>query len=169
MPQGEAAHSWGEAPGALATEPMRVEQTYTTPMETHNPMEPHATIAAWEGDRLTHYDSAQYISGVRETVAKALGISQDSVRVVSPFVGGGFGCKGSTWSHVVLAAMAAERAGRPVKLALARPQMFGPVGGRPQTEQRIALGARKSGELVAVRHDVVCHSALMEEFTEPAA
>src|SRR5438045_7399652 len=132
MPQGEAAHSWGEAPGALATEPMRVEQTYTTPMETHNPMEPHATIAAWDGDRLTLYDSTQFISGVRDTVAKTLGISPERVRVVSPFVGGGFGCKGSTWSHVVLAAIAAQRAGRPVKPALARPQRFGPGAGRPR-------------------------------------
>jgi len=91
------------------------------------------------------------------------------VRVVSPFVGGGFGCKGSTWSHVVLAAIAAQRAGRPVKLALARPQMFGPVGGRPRTEQRIALGAKRSGELLAIRHDVVSHTSFMEDFTEPAA
>src|SRR5438067_10947965 len=167
MPQGEPAVAWGDADKALSDAEVRVEQTYTTPMETHNPMEPHATIAAWEGERLTLYDSTQYISGVRETVAKTLGIAPERVRVVSPFVGGGFGCKGSTWSHVALAAMAAKRAGRPVKIALARPQMFGPVGGRPQTEQRLALGAKKSGELVAVRHDVVCHSAFMEDFMEP--
>jgi len=168
MPQGEPAVAWGESDKALGAAEVRIEQTYTTPMETHNPMEPHATIAAWEGERLTLYDSTQYISGVRETVAKTLGIAPERVRVVSPFVGGGFGCKGSTWSHVVLAAMAAQRAGRPVKLALARPQMFGPVGGRPQTEQRIALGAKKDGSLVAIRHDVVSHTSLMEDFTEPA-
>src|SRR5213078_2017992 len=127
------------------------------------------TIAHWEGDNLTLYDATQYVSGVRETIAKTLGIQAESIRVVSPFVGGGFGCKGSTWSHVVLAAMAAQRVGRPVKLVLARPQMFGPVGGRPQTEQRLTLGARKSGELVAARHEVICHTAFMEDFVEPAA
>ncbi|WP_163361182.1 molybdopterin cofactor-binding domain-containing protein, partial [Escherichia coli] len=67
----------------------------------HNPMEPHATIAVWEGDSLTLYDSTQYVSGVRRTVAKTLGLSPDKLRVVCPFVGGGFGCKGSVWSHVV--------------------------------------------------------------------
>src|SRR5439155_981477 len=117
MPQGEAAVAWGDADKALAASPVRIEQTYATPMETHNPMEPHATIAAWDGDRLTLYDSTQFISGVRDTVAKTLGIAPERVRVVSPFVGGGFGCKGSTWSHVVLAAIAAQRAGRPVRLA----------------------------------------------------
>ena len=169
MPQGEPDVEWGEADKALAGAEVRVDQTYTTPMETHNPMEPHATIAAWEGERLTLYDSTQYISGVREAVAKTLGIAPERVRVVSPFVGGGFGCKGSTWSHVVLAAMAAQRAGRPVKLALARPQMFGPVGGRPQTEQRVALGAQKDGKLVAIRHDVISHTAVMEDFVEPSS
>ena len=169
MPQGEPDASWGDPDKALAAAPVRVQQVYTTPMETHNPMEPHATIAAWEGDRLTLYDSTQYISGVRETVAKTLGISPELVRVVSPFVGGGFGCKGSTWSHVVLAAMAAKRVGRPVKLALARPQMFGPVGGRPQTEQRVALGAGRDGKLVAIRHDVISHTSFMEDFTEPSS
>jgi xanthine dehydrogenase YagR molybdenum-binding subunit len=161
--------AWGDADGALKTAEVRLEQVYTTPMEHHNPMEPHATIAAWDADQLTLYDSTQYLSGVKETVAKTLGIPVEKVRVVSPFVGGGFGCKGSTWSHVVLAAIAAKRAGRPVKLALERPQMFGPVGGRPRTEQKIALGARKSGELVALRHDVVAHTSFLEDFTEPSA
>src|SRR5439155_3498751 len=114
MPDRPAAKSWGAGEAALDSGEVRVEATYTTPMEHHNPMEPHATIAAWEGEHLTLYDSTQYISGVRETVAKTLGIAPERVRVVSPFVGGGFGCKGSTWSHVVLAALAAQRAGRPV-------------------------------------------------------
>ena len=169
MPQGEPDVAWGDADNALAQAPLRVEQVYTTPMETHNPVEPHATIAAWEGERLTLYDSTQYISGVRETVAKTLGISPERVRVVSPFVGGGFGCKGSTWSHVVLAAMAAHQVKRPVKLSLTRPQMFGPVGGRPQTEQRVALGAGRDGHLLAIRHDVVSHTSVMEDFVEPSS
>jgi xanthine dehydrogenase YagR molybdenum-binding subunit len=167
-PERAPDQSWGDIE-KLQTADVRIEATYTTPMEHHNPMEPHATVAHWEGDRLTLYDSTQYISGVKETVAKTLGIAPEKVRVVNPFVGGGFGCKGSTWSHVVLAAMAARQAKRPVKIVLERPQMFGPVGGRPRTEQRVALGAKKDGTLVAVRHDVVSHTSFIEDFTEPSA
>jgi xanthine dehydrogenase YagR molybdenum-binding subunit len=148
---------------------VKIEATYTTPMQTHNPMEPHATVAHWEGDRLTLYDATQYVSGVRETVAKTLGISADNVRVVSPFVGGGFGSKGSVWSHVVLAAICAQKVQRPVKIVVDRQQMFGPVGGRPQTSQRIALGARRDGTLTHVRHDVVSHTSDFEDFVEPSA
>ncbi|MBR7552108.1 molybdopterin-dependent oxidoreductase, partial [Mycobacterium tuberculosis] len=81
-------------------------------------------------------------------------------RVVCPFVGGGFGCKGSVWSHVVLAAMAARQVGRPVKLVLERPQMFGPVGGRPRTEQRIAMGAASDGRFTAISHDSLTTTCL---------
>jgi len=93
-------------------------------------------------------------------------MAPDQIRVIDPYVGGGFGCKGSTWSHVVLTAMAARAAQRPVKLALARPQMFGPVGGRPRTEQRVVLAARRDGTLTAIRHDVVSHTSVMEDFAE---
>jgi xanthine dehydrogenase YagR molybdenum-binding subunit len=144
-------------------------QTYTTPMQHHNPLEPHATVAHWIGDRLTVYDSTQYITGVQTTLAKVLGIPKESVRVICPYVGGGFGCKGSTWSHVALTAMAARRIGRPVKTVLQRPQMFGPVGGRPQTEQKLAISASKNGEFINMRHDVFSHTSLIEDFAEPAA
>ena len=168
MTHGKPDNAWGDAAKALESADVRIDATYTTPYEHHNPMEPHATVAQWEGERLTLWDSTQYVSGVREAVAKTLGIAAENVRVVSPFVGGGFGCKGSTWSHVVLAAMAARSAGRPVKLVLERPQMFGPVGGRPRTEQRIELGATREGKLVALRHDVVSHTSRFEDFTEPS-
>jgi xanthine dehydrogenase YagR molybdenum-binding subunit len=161
--------AWGEFDAGMRDSDVQLDAVYRTPMEHHNPMEPHATLAHWEGARLTLYDATQYVSGVRETVAKTLGISMGDVRVIDPFVGGGFGCKGSTWSHVVLAAMAARQAGRPVKLVLARPQMFGPVGGRPQTEQHVVLGARRDGRLTALRHDVICHASAMEDFVETAA
>jgi len=118
---------------------VRVDEIYTTPLETHNPMEPHATIAQWDGEKLTLHDATQYISGVKQTVARTLGIPDDSVRVLCPYTGGGFGCKGSTWSHVVLAAMAAKVVDRPVKIVLERPQMFGSVGGRPQTTSTSSL------------------------------
>ena len=161
--------SWGNADKAIAEAEVRLDATYTTPYELHNPMEPHGTVARWEGEKLTLWDSTQYVSGVRETVSKTLGIPAENVRVVSPFVGGGFGCKGSTWSHVVLAAMAAKAAGRPVKLVLERPQMFGPVGGRPRTEQHVVLGATRDGRLVGLRHDVISHTSRFEDFVEPSA
>ena len=146
-----------------------VDETYTTPKQNHNPMEPHATIAQWEGEKLTLHDATQYISGVKQTVAKAMGLPEDSVRVICPFTGGGFGCKGSTWSHVVLAAMAAKVVNRPVKIALERPQMFGPVGGRPQTNQHIVIGAKRDGTLTAIRHDCYSHTSVIEDFTEPSS
>ena len=161
--------SWGDFAAGLSAAEVRIDAVYTTPMEHHNPMEPHATIASWDGDQLLLYDATQYVSGVRATVAKTLGIPHEKVRVVDPFVGGGFGCKGSTWSHVLLAAMASRKIERPVKLVLARPQMFGPVGGRPQTEQHIVLGAKRDGTLTAVRHDVISHTSTLEDFTEPSS
>jgi len=160
---------WGDYDAGNAQGEVRVDAVYTTPMEHHNPMEPHATIAAWEGDQLLLYDATQYVSGVRQTVAKTLGIPLEKVRVVCPFVGGGFGCKGSVWSHVVLAAMCARKVQQPVKIVLARPQMFGPVGGRPQTQQHIVLTAKRDGTLTAIRHDVVSHTSQFEDFTEAAA
>src|SRR5204862_348941 len=147
---------------------VKVDALYTTPMEHHNPIEPHGTIAHWQGDQLTLYDATQYVSGVKDTVAKTLGISPENVRVICPFVGGGFGCKGSAWSHVILAAMVAREVKRPVKLFLERPQTFGPVGGRPRTEQHVVLGARRDGKLVALRHDVISHTSQFEDFTEPS-
>lgn len=146
-----------------------VEAVYTTPMEHHNPMEPHATLAKWQGDQLTLYDTTQYISGCQTTVSKTLGIPKEHVHVVCPFVGGGFGCKGSVWSHVVLAAMAARQCGRPVKLILERPQMFGPVGGRPRTEQHLAVSADSGVHFSGFRHEVFSHTSTFEDFTEPSA
>jgi xanthine dehydrogenase YagR molybdenum-binding subunit len=147
----------------------RVTEVYTTPMEHHNPMEPHATMAQWHGDHLTLYDTTQYVSGAQATVAKTFGIPKDNVRVICPYVGGGFGCKGSLWSHGPLAAMAAKRLGRPVKLVIERPQMFGPVGGRPRTEQHFMVAASRAGEFTEMQHDSFSHTSMIEDFTEPAA
>lgn len=147
----------------------QVAVTYTTPMEHHNPMEPHATVAQWQGDQLTLYDSTQYVSGCQSTVAKTLGIHKENVRVVCPYVGGGFGSKGSSWSHVLLAAMTARGLGRPVKLVLKRPQMFGPVGGRPQTEQHLVVAADRDGKFTDTQHHVFSHTSMIEDFTEPSS
>lgn len=166
---GEADTRRGDPDAAAAHAPFRVDATYSTPIEHHNPMEPHATIAAWEGDQLTLYDSTQYVDGVRNTMAKLLGIEPEKIRVVCHYTGGGFGCKGSMWSHVPLAALAARQVRRPVKLALERTQMFGPVGFRPLTEQHVQLAADDTGRLLAVRHDVLTHTSTFEDWTEPCA
>lgn len=159
----------GDLQAGLLAGSARLDEVYATPCENHNPLEPHATIAAWNGDRLTLYDSTQYITGVQRTVAATLGIREHKVTVLSPFVGGGFGCKGSVWSHVLLAAMAAQQCGRPVKLALKRGQMFGPVGARPVTEQRIKLAAMSDGRLTACSHDVLASTSMFEDWIEPCA
>ena len=159
----------GQFDQAIAQAEVTVDEIYRTPLENHNPMEPHATIAQWEGEKLTVHDATQYISGVQQTLAKTFGIPLENVRAICPYTGGGFGCKGSTWSHVVLAAMAAKVVNRPVKVVLEREQMFGPVGGRPQTHQHIVLGAKRDGTLVALRHHVHSHTSVFEDFTEPSS
>ena len=161
--------STGDVGAGLAQAEVTVSHTYATPIENHNPMEPHSTIAAWDGDHLTVYDSTQYVIGDRNTVANTLGLPPENVRLVSYFIGGGFGCKGSVWSHVPLAALAAREVGKPVKLVLTRRQMYGPVGARPQTEQKITLGARRDGTLTAVSHESISHTSRFEDFVEPSA
>lgn len=144
-----------------------IDVTYRTPVEHHNPIEPHATIAFWEGEHLTLYDSTQYMKGVQKTVSATLGIEPENVTVLCPYVGGAFGCKGSVWSHVVLAAMAAKMADRPVKLVLDRTQMFGPVGQRPITDQRMRHAAMHDGRLTASSHDTVAYTSMIEDWIEP--
>jgi xanthine dehydrogenase YagR molybdenum-binding subunit len=166
-PQGRQTDTQrGDFDAGLASGIVRVDAVYTTPVEHHNPMEPHATMAHWDGPQLTLHDSTQGVSGTRTAVAKTLGVSPDDVRVISPFLGGGFGGKGSSWSHVVLCAMASKQTGRPVRLALTRPQMFGSVGARPRTEQHFVLAARHDGTLTAMRHDSISNTSMIEDWTE---
>jgi xanthine dehydrogenase YagR molybdenum-binding subunit len=164
-----SAQTRGNLDQAMANATVKIDQTYTTPYQHHNPMEPHATLAWWEGEKLTVYDSTQYITGDKASIARSLGIPLDSVRLECPFTGGGFGSKGSTWSHVILAAMAAKLVQKPVKLALERPQMWGPVGGRPTTVQHIKLGATADGKLTGMSHEVIVHTSIMEDFLETSA
>lgn len=157
----------GEPEQAFASAPIQLDATYTTPVEHHNPMEPHAVIAAWDGDRLTLYHSTQGVFGSRHRVSELLGIPEENVHVISSFVGGGFGTKGSCWPHVTLAAMAAREVGRPVKLVLTRRQMYSSNGFRSKTIQRLRLGAERDGRLVATLHDGVLQTAPFGEFVEP--
>jgi xanthine dehydrogenase YagR molybdenum-binding subunit len=159
----------GDVAASMAKGSAILDEVYTTPYQHHNPMEPHGTLAWWEGEKLNVFDSTQYITGDRMAIAGNLGIPVDCVHVQCPYTGGGFGSKGSTWSHVVLAAMAAKLVQKPVKLALERPQMWGPVGGRPATVQHIQMAATADGKLIAVQHDVIVHASVMEDFLEPSA
>jgi len=151
--RGPMGYSRGDVDSGLASAPLKVEGTYVTPMESHNPMEPHATIAVWDGDHLTLYDATQNVYGTRGTLATMLGVHQDNVRVICPYLGGGFGTKGSNWPHTYFAAYAARQIGRPVKMVVTRQQMFAQTGHRPVTIQKITLAADHDGKLLAISHD----------------
>jgi len=165
---GERTVARGDVAKGLSDAAVTVDHTYVTPLENHNPMEVHSTLAQWDGESLLLYESTQGITSVRNTVARHLGLTADKVRVVAYFTGGGFGSKGGPWSHETLAAVAAREVGRPVKLVLTRRQMFGPVGGRPRTEQRVTLGATKEGALTAIRHHSKSTTSTIEDWVEPA-
>ena len=153
---------------ALNGAPVRIDAIYQTPMENHNPMEPHATIAMWEGDHLTLFDATQGIFGVRTRVAGLFGLHDDNVRVICHYVGGGFGTKGSTWAHTLLATMCARELKRPVSLVLERQQMFNNTGHRAHTYQSFSAGADKDGKLMAFKHDSTNNTSTFENFVEHA-
>lgn len=159
----------GDPEAALASAATSMDRTYTTPAYHNNPMEPHATLAAWRGDELTLYDSNQGSHAIRDTLAAIFGIDAARVRVISPYVGGAFGSKLFPHPHVALAVMAARLVGRPVKVALTRQQMFAVAGYRTPTIQRVRLGADGEGRLVAITHDVVEQTASTHQFAEQAA
>ena len=163
--------SRGDVKAAFDASPIRFEATYTTPVEHHNPMEPHATIAAWDGDRLTLWTATQGISGAQATLAALFGIDKANVRIISPFLGGGFGSKGNTWPPATLAAMASKIVGRPVKLVLSRAQMYTSNGYRPATVQKLGFGVAQDGTLQSVRHDGISQMSqpVLGEFVEPVA
>jgi xanthine dehydrogenase YagR molybdenum-binding subunit len=156
----------GDAEGALAAAAVRVDQTYVIPRENHNPIEMHATIAAWSGDRLTLWDKTQWVHNTADEIAAVFGIPAENVRVLSPFVGGAFGSGLRTWPHVTLAALGARVTRRPVKVMLSRREMYYAVGYRPHTVQRVALGASRDGRLAAIVHDGTQETSSYEEFTE---
>jgi xanthine dehydrogenase YagR molybdenum-binding subunit len=156
----------GDFDAAYASAPVTVDQTYTTPAEHNNPMEPHATIAVWEGDAVTVYDSNQGSSMAGSTIARAFGLEDDQVHVISHHVGGGFGSKGLPRPTVIAAVMAARAAGRPVKLAATRQQMFAITGYRTPTIQRVRLGAEADGTLIALNHEAFEQSSTVQEFAE---
>jgi xanthine dehydrogenase YagR molybdenum-binding subunit len=158
----------GDVEAGLAEAEVRLEATYHFAANHHNPIEPSTTTAVWDGDQLTLYDSTMGITATRLTVAALLGISPTRVRVITRFVGGAFGSKAMVWPHVTLAAMAARQVGRPVKLALTRPQMFTSCGHREEQEQHIALGASREGRLTALRHLKLSATSPFDDWAEPS-
>ena len=162
----EAEFSKGDAAAGLAGAAQRIEQTYVQPSRHNNPMEPSATLAQWDGDRLTVHDAVQHGYSAQAVLAAAFGLQPDQVRVVCPHTGGGFGSKGYVWPHQALAAAAARVVGRPVKLVLSRSQMYSNVGYQPRIVQAVALGADADGRLAAIRHDVVNVTGVSDDFVE---
>ena len=158
----------GDVEAALAGADVRLDLTYRRAANHHNALEPHATTAAWDDGRLTIYDSTMGIRASQLTVAHLLGLSLAQVRVVTHYVGGGFGSKAMVWPHVTLAAMAARQVGRPVRLVLTRPQTFTGHGHREQQEQQLALGAGGDGRLVALRHEKLSITSPFDDWAEPA-
>ncbi len=158
----------GDAETDLQAAPVIMDETYFTPVYHHNAMELHATIADWDGDKLTVYDATQSVMGVKSLLSMMFGIPQDKVRVLSLYIGGGFGSKGFTWPNTFLAPMAAKQFGRPVKLVLTRQQAFTVAGRRSQTQQKVTLGADRSGKLSSIKHATVSETSFVDEFTETA-
>ena len=156
----------GDPDSAFAAAEVKVDATYVSPNETHNPIELHASVAVWEGDHVTLYETSQGVVNHRTVMAQVLGLPTENVRVVTRFLGSGFGGKLFPWPHTAMAAVAAKKLGRPVKLSLNRRMMFSNVGYRPRTEQHIKLGATKQGKLVALRHDYLNVTSQLDDFDE---
>src|SRR5580698_1479184 len=150
---GEPETATGDFTGAFMSAPVQLDATYTTPDQAHAMMEPHASTAIWHGDKLTLYTSNQMIAWGVGDVAKTLGLPKENVRLVSPYIGGGFGGKLFVRADAILAALGARAAGRPVKLALQRPLIFNNTTHRPATIQRIRIGAGRDGKIIAIGHD----------------
>jgi len=158
----------GEPEAAYAASAVRIDASYVTPAENHNPLEPSVTVAEWrDGDLIVH-DSTQWVRGTRAALAKHFALDEERVHVIAPFLGGGFGCKGFFWPHTVIAAMAAKLTHRPVKLVLTREQMFTSCGRRSETHQHLRVGAERDGKLTAALHDVVSESSRVGTFVETA-
>jgi xanthine dehydrogenase YagR molybdenum-binding subunit len=156
----------GDAEAAFSSAPVKIDATYLTPTETHNPMEMHGTIAVWNGDKITLYETTQGVMNHQGVMSQVLGIPIDNVHVISPFCGSGFGGKLAPWPHSLLAAMAARQVNRPVKVVVPRSLMFTTVGHRPLTEQRVRLGATQEGKLLAIVHEAKNPTSMIDAFME---
>ena len=159
----------GDIKAGLAAASKRIEATYETAPQYHNAMEPHAIVAAWDGDMLSVDTPSQGLTMAQERLAGLFGIASEKIHIRSPFLGGGFGSKGMISGPQVLGVMAARMVGRPVKLVLRREQMFGPVGHRAPTRQSFHVGADSDGRLTALDHRTKTTSSTFDDFFEPAS
>jgi len=161
------AMAWGDADAALEAAPVKLQQEYATPREYNVPIEPHGLIAAWEGaDRLTVWEPSQWIAFMTRTYAELFDLPFENVRLISPYIGGGFGSKAFVYPYGAIAAQAAKQLGRPVKLAVTRPQTFTAFGGRAETRQKVALGATRDGKLLAIRHRGLNETSVTDTWVE---
>ena len=156
----------GDFETAFASAPVKVDAVYRTPVETHNPMEMHGTVAVWDGKRFTLYESSQGVMNHMNVLSQMLGVPKENINVISKFIGSGFGGKLFPWPHSALAATAARQLNRPVKLSVNRKMMFSNVGHRPRTEQRIRLGATPDGKLLGLAQDYRNHTSLHDDVRE---
>jgi xanthine dehydrogenase YagR molybdenum-binding subunit len=152
----------GDPESAFASAPVKLDQTYVTPAETHNPIELQATIAIWDDSMLTLYEESQGVFNLRSVLAQMFGLPKENVRVITKFVGSGFGSKLWPWTHCPLAAAAARNLGKPVKLVLSRKMTFQSAGHRARTQQRVRLGVTPEGKLVSLQHDYVYHRSMLD-------
>jgi len=166
---GPAVNEHGNVEAGLVSAAKQIDATYETPPQYHNAMEPHAVVAAWDGDRLSIDTPSQALVMARARVAELFGIAPEKIHIRSPFLGGGFGSKGFLTGPQILGVMAAKLVGKPVKLVLRREQMYGPVGHRAPTRQRLRLGADGEGNLTAIDHHARTVSSSFDDFYEPAA
>src|SRR5207245_393787 len=156
----------GDPEKAFAEAEIRVDQTYGLPPETHNPIELHASVALWDGSTFTLYETSQGVVNHRNVLAQMLGVPKENVRVITKFLGSGFGGKLWPWTQSALAAAAARQLGKPVKLVVSRKMMFQSVGHRPRIQQRVRLGATPDGKLVSLQHDYVYHRSMLDAHHE---
>jgi xanthine dehydrogenase YagR molybdenum-binding subunit len=156
----------GDPGKAFAESEIQVDQTYGLPPETHNPIELHASVAVWDGSTFTLYETSQGVVNHRNVLAQMLGVPKENVRVITKFLGSGFGGKLWPWTQSALAAAAARQLGRPVKLVVSRRMMFQSVGHRPRIQQRIRLSATRDGKLTSLRQDWVNHTSILDDYKE---
>jgi xanthine dehydrogenase YagR molybdenum-binding subunit len=164
--QGPPPKPRGNPEEAMKTAPVKIEAEYRIPIEHHNPMEPHAAVAVWDGDRLTIFDKSQEVYNVRTHLASSFNVPEGNVQVISPYVGGAFGSSLRPNYYPALTAMAARELRRPVKIVYTRTQMFTGHGHRPYTIQKVALAAESSGKLTAMVHEVVHNTSTFEDFSD---
>ena len=165
-PKESSDYSRGDVDAGMAQADEKLEVTYNTPIEHHHPMEMHAIIASWENGKVKAYASQQMINDAATVISDTFQIPKEDVRVIAPFVGGGFGSKLHAKRHVILAIMAAKKTGRPVQLTVTRNQMFTNTNLRQHNEQKVKIGATKDGTLTALAHEILSHTSTYEEYQE---